>query len=69
MDSQMQLSTPLCKAAMTEQELSAEVPQDIPDAHVKQPEKIINGSGDKQNVSFHVFFQDALLHEYLVFWA
>lgn len=34
-----------------------------------QATKIINGSGDKQNMSFHVFFQDALLHEYLVFWA
>lgn len=54
---------------MTEEELSAEVPQGVPEAHVKQPEKIINEGGDEQSMPLHVFFQDAALHEYLLFWA
>lgn len=47
----------------------AEVPQGIPEAHVKQPEKMIDEDGDEQSMSLLMFFQGALLHEYLVFWA
>lgn len=69
MGSHMQPSTPLCKAVMMEKELSAQVPQGIPEAHARQPKKMISENGDEQSMSLHMFFQDALLYEYLVFWA